>query len=105
MHLHVGNRSLDELRCEEGYRGWLALRRLMLQIKDIQGYTVSLASMLFFISYSPGILDGANTNPYSLSGFYFEMILVEQVIIFQTSNGKTRVTLCKQIHKHSETRT
>ena len=38
MHIHVGNRSLDQLRCEEGYRGWLALQRLMPQIKDIQGY-------------------------------------------------------------------
>lgn len=36
MHLHIGDRSLDELRCEEGYRGWIALKRLMPQIKDIK---------------------------------------------------------------------
>ena len=36
MHIHMGHRSLDQLRCEEGYRGWLALQRLMPQIKDIQ---------------------------------------------------------------------
>ena len=38
MHLHIGDRSLDELRCEEGYRGWLALQRLIPQIKDIKRY-------------------------------------------------------------------
>ena len=37
MHLHIGGRSLDELRCQEGYRGWLALLKMMQQIKDIKG--------------------------------------------------------------------
>ena len=75
--------------------------------KRYSGVKNSLCLLLFLVIffYSLGILDGVNTNPCSLSGLYFEMILGEEFIIFQTSNGKTRVTLCKQIHKHSETRT
>ena len=39
MHLHVGHRTLDQLRCEERFRGWIALDKMMPQIKDIRGYT------------------------------------------------------------------
>ena len=38
MHLHVGHRSLDQLRCEESFRGWIALNKMMPQIKNIRGY-------------------------------------------------------------------
>ena len=47
MHLHVGHRSLDQLRCEERFRPWIALKKMMPKIKNTPGYILKIIVIIF----------------------------------------------------------